>query len=113
MRLRLFSYNSAMSQVIAIELRPNRSGQQRAFIAGTRVRVQDIYALSEVHGKSPDEIVEALPHLTLAQVHAALAYYFDHRDAILQELREDRDTAARLRQTLGEGPLASKLNASN
>jgi uncharacterized protein (DUF433 family) len=100
-----------MSQVIAIELRPNRSGQQRAFIAGTRVRVQDIYAMAEVHGKSPDEIVEALPDLSLAQVHGALAYYFDHRDAILEELREDRETAARLRQTLGEGPLAAKLNS--
>jgi len=102
-----------MSQVIAIELRPNRSGQQRAYIAGTRVRVQDIYALAEVQGKSPDEIVEALPHLTLAQIHGALAYYFDHRESILQELREDRDTAARLRQTLGEGPLAAKLNSSD
>ena len=54
-----------MSLTIAIELRPNRSGQQRAYIAGTRVRVQDIYALAEVQGRSPDEIVEALPHLSL------------------------------------------------
>jgi uncharacterized protein (DUF433 family) len=99
-----------MSHVIAIELRPNRAGQERAFIAGTRVRVQDIYAMAEVHGQSPDEIVEALPHLTLAQVHGALAYYFDHRDAILQELREDREAAAQLRQSLGEGPLAAKLH---
>jgi hypothetical protein len=31
-----------------IELRPNREGQPRAFIAGTRVRVQDIYAQAEI-----------------------------------------------------------------
>jgi uncharacterized protein (DUF433 family) len=57
-----------------IELRPNRSGQPRVFIAGTRVRVQDIYGLSELQGKTPDEIVAALPHLTLHQVHSALAF---------------------------------------
>ena len=102
-----------MSQTIAIELRPNRSGQQRAFLAGTRVRVLDVYALSEIHGKSPDEIVEALPDLTLAQVHSALAYYFDHRADILQQLREEHETAANVRQSLGEGPLAAKLSSLN
>ncbi len=102
-----------MSQTIAVEVRTNRSGQQRAFIAGTRVRVLDVYSLSEVHGKTPDEVVEALPDLTLAQVHCALAYYFDHRAEILQQLREEHETAAKLRQTLGEGPLAAKLSSLN
>lgn len=88
-----------MPQPIAthIDLRPNRDGQNRAFIEGTRVRVQDVALLAEVDGKSPDEIVAALPHLTLAQVHAALSYYFDHRPAILQELREDEELVNRLR----------------
>ena len=38
-----------------VEFRPNRQGQHRAYIAGTRVRVQDVYVDSEIHGKSPDE----------------------------------------------------------
>ena len=45
---------------------------------------------------TPDEIVEAYPHLTLAQVHAALAYYWDHRDEIEQELREEQIFALEL-----------------
>ncbi len=94
---------------IAIELRNNRDGQSRAFIAGTRVRVQDIYALSELQGLTPDEIVRSLPHLSLAQVHAALAYYFEHRDEILNELREDEEFVQQFRQAHGEGPLARKL----
>src|SRR6476646_3114408 len=99
-----------MIQTVAthIELRPNRSGQPRAYIAGTRVRVQDIYALSELQGKTPDEIVTALPHLTLYQVHSALAYYFQHRDQVLQEIREDDDFAAAMKAKLGPGPLAAK-----
>jgi uncharacterized protein (DUF433 family) len=73
-----------------IEVRPNRSGQSRAFIAGTRVRVQDIYAQAEIHGRAPEEIAQDFPHLTLGQVHAALSYYFDHRADILREVAEDR-----------------------
>jgi uncharacterized protein (DUF433 family) len=91
-----------------IELRPNRSGGVRAFIAGTRVRVQDISALSEVEKKSPEQIVAALPHLTLAQVHAALAYYHDHRAEILQELRDAERVAAKVREQTGPGPLAQR-----
>lgn len=96
-----------------IELRPNRSGQPRAFIAGTRVRVQDVYGLAEVQGKTPDEIVAALPHLSLFQVHSALAYYFQHRDEILQEIREDDDFVASMRAKLGPGPLAAKLKSAD
>lgn len=92
-----------------IELRANRSGQPRAFIAGTRVRVQDIYGLSELQGKSPDEIVAALPHLSLFQVHSALAYFFQHRAEILQEIREHDDFVTTMRAKLGPGPLGEKL----
>ena len=92
-----------------IEIRKNRAGQDRAFIAGTRVRVQDIYVDSEVSGKSPEEIVAALPHLTLAQVHAALAYYFDHREEILDELRQDEQFVALIKERTGPGPLEMKL----
>jgi uncharacterized protein (DUF433 family) len=92
-----------------IEIRQNRDGQDRAFIVGTRVRVQDIYVDSEVHGKSPEEIVADLPHLSLAQVHAALSYYFDHRDEILHELREDEAFVALMKRQTGPGPLELKL----
>jgi uncharacterized protein (DUF433 family) len=40
---------------------------------------------------TPDEIVAGYPHLTLAQVYAALAHYLDHREDIRGEVREDRD----------------------
>jgi uncharacterized protein (DUF433 family) len=92
-----------------IELGPNRAGRLRAYIAGTRVRVQDIYGYAELQGKTPDEIAVALPHLSLHQIHAALAYYFQHREAILQEIREDDDFAAAVRAKLAPGPLESKL----
>ena len=82
-----------------IEIRPNRSDQPRAFIVGTRVRVQDIYAMAELQGLSPDEIVRSLPHLSLAQVHAALAYYFDHIGEFQQEMRDERAFAEEFRRS--------------
>jgi uncharacterized protein (DUF433 family) len=96
-----------------IELRLNRDGHQRAFIAGTRVRVQDVYLMAEVQRLTPDEIVRELPHLTLGQVHAALAYYFDHPDEILNEIRQDEDFVAKMRAATGAGPLAQKLNRTH
>ncbi|MFN0052920.1 MAG: DUF433 domain-containing protein [Planctomycetales bacterium] len=88
-----------MSHPVAtpIEIRPNRDGQDRAYIAGTRIRVQDIYALAEVQGKTPAEIVLSIPSLTLAQVHSAMSYYFDHRKKIMDELREDEEFVRQFR----------------
>ena len=55
-------------------------------IAGTRIRVSHIAYRYDQERQSPDEIVRAFPHLTLAQVHAALAYYYSHRAAIDEEI---------------------------
>lgn len=57
-------------------------------IAGSRIRVQDVYVWHELEGRSPDEIVSSFPQLTLADVYAALAYFWDHRDEILSQMRE-------------------------
>ena len=75
--------------------------------------MQDIYGLSELQGKTPDEIVAALPHLSLSQVHLALAYYFQNREAILCEMREDDEFAATVRARLGPGLLAGKLQTAD
>ncbi|REJ85983.1 MAG: DUF433 domain-containing protein [Planctomycetota bacterium] len=91
-----------------IEKRENREGRLRAFVGETRVRVSDVAAQMEFHGKSPDEIVAAFPQLSLAQVHAALSYYYDHRQEIVDERRDDEGYAQRLRQQTGPGPLTDK-----
>jgi len=95
-----------------IEIRPNRGGRDRAYLEGTRVRVQDIAAFAEIQGYTPDEIVAALPHLSLAQVHAALSYYFDHRAEIQRERREDEEFVRQLRPSAGPGPLERRLKSA-
>ena len=48
-------------------------------------------------GMSPDEIVSAYPSVSLSDVHAALAYYFDHRDEVDREIRDGEEFAEKLR----------------
>lgn len=86
-----------------IESPTNRNGQVRSVITGTRVRVLDIYALAELQGNTSDQIVEALPHLSLSQVHVALAYYFANREEIIRQFREEEELAQRFRQLAGPG----------
>jgi uncharacterized protein (DUF433 family) len=69
-------------------------GQPR--IAGTRLKVQQIALEYERLGWTPDQICDAHPGVTLAQVHAAISYYYDHKEEIDQTIREDREFAERL-----------------
>jgi uncharacterized protein (DUF433 family) len=68
----------------------------RPRIRGTRVKVSEIARRHVEEGESAEEIVDALPRLTLAQVYAALAYYYDHREEIERELRGQDDLVGRL-----------------
>ena len=63
----------------------------RACVAGHRVRVMDIAIWSEHEGMTPDEIVAQAPSLTLGDVHAALAYYFDRIEEIQEEIRAEKE----------------------
>ncbi len=67
-------------------------------ISGTRVRVQDIVAHHEFQGMSPDEIASGFPHLTLADIHSALAYYFDNQDEIRLQMNTDEAFVTKFRQ---------------
>ena len=67
-------------------------------IAGHRIRVLDVVRWHEHQGMSPDEIVSQFPTITLADVHAALAYYFDHIEEIQQEMRAERVFAGEFRR---------------
>ncbi len=60
----------------------------RPAIDDTRVRVLNIVYLHK-QGYTPGQMLEEYP-LTLAQVHAALAYYYDHQSEIEGYIQEDR-----------------------
>ncbi len=59
-------------------------------IKGTRTSVANIARFC-LMGMTAEEIQRELPHLSLAQVFDALAYYFDYREEIDRELHRDRE----------------------
>src|SRR5260370_41737655 len=56
--------------------------------AGHRIRVQDVAMWHKRLGYSIEEIIAHYPQLALSEVHAALAYYYDQRDQIKEQIAE-------------------------
>lgn len=85
-------YNDSMEATGHIEISSDTcSGHPR--VSGTRIRVANVVLWSE-QGESPEEIVVAYPQLTLADVHSALAFYFDNRPEMNELIRGDEQFVA-------------------
>jgi len=59
-------------------------------IVGTRTKIMDIAIRYEFGGMTPDEIIEQFPHLTLAQIHDALSYYYEHKSELDETYKKDQ-----------------------
>ena len=95
----------------AVDYRPiaiNENG--RAVVAGTRFKVHYI-AEAHLGGQSPAQICEHHDGLTLAQVHAALSYYYEHKAELDAEIERGRQDVERLRKETENSPLREKLRA--
>jgi uncharacterized protein (DUF433 family) len=67
----------------------------RPCIAGTGITVHRIAILHNL-GHSPEDIVRKYEHLTIAGVHAALAYYYANRPEVDAEIAADEADAERI-----------------
>jgi len=74
------------------------AGGPKARIAGSRIRVLDVVIWHQQMGMSPEEIAEEYPTITLGDVYAALAYYWDHRDEIQAAIAREHEIAEKYRQ---------------
>ena len=70
-----------------------RGGRPR--VAGTGIAVRRIVGWYKL-GLSPEEIADRISHLSLAQVHAALAYYHANREEIEADIAAEEIEAGRL-----------------
>jgi uncharacterized protein (DUF433 family) len=79
-----------------------------ARVAGTRSRVSQI--VCDVRNSlTPDQIHESYPHLSLAQIYAALSYYYDHKQEIDAEIDEGIRLANELRAQAMPGATRAEL----
>ncbi len=65
----------------------------KACIDDTRISVVDVVALLK-QGFGDQQIVERYPSLNLAQVHAAISYYYENREELEADLAEDDSAEA-------------------
>jgi uncharacterized protein (DUF433 family) len=70
----------------------------RPHVAGTGVTVRRIVGMAYWEGLSPEQIVEQMPHLSLAHIHAALAYYHANREQMDREIAEEEAEERRIEE---------------
>lgn len=87
------------------------NGQAR--IAGTRIKVKHIYTWVEQMGMTAAQVIAEYPHLTKAQVHAALAYYWSHQDEIQKDIEDEEKLVAEMKAKAGPSKIEERLAELN
>jgi uncharacterized protein (DUF433 family) len=82
-----------------------------AWIAGANTKVLEVVLDKKAYGWSPEEIHFQHPHLALSQIHSALAYYYENREKLDEQIERDAQEAKRLEPTLSDPALRQKLHA--
>jgi uncharacterized protein (DUF433 family) len=98
-----------MSTIAETHIRLDEDGV--AWIDDTSIKVVEIAIDKIATGSSPEEMHFQHPHLSLAQIHAALTYYYDHQEeldaVIARQLREVEELRAKALDT----PLHTRLRS--
>lgn len=85
-------------------------------IAGTQTKVVEIALDHLAHGSDAPEMHRQFPHLTLGQIYSALAYYYDHKAEIDEDIEQRKRKVEQLKAEIDElqGPstLREKLKAT-
>jgi len=82
-----------------------------AWIDDTNVKVIEVALDKLAHGWSPEEIHLQDPALSLAQIHSALSYYYDHQQAFDAAIEEQLRRVDALMAQAGESPVRQRLRA--
>ncbi|MBI3245012.1 MAG: DUF433 domain-containing protein [Deltaproteobacteria bacterium] len=78
---------------------------------GTRVKVIELVLDHLAYGWSPEELHFQHPHLTMGQIHSALAYYWDHKAELDRDMERRLQLVDQLQQTLPSSSLVEQLKA--
>jgi uncharacterized protein (DUF433 family) len=81
------------------------------FVSGTQTKVEEIVLDHLAWRWDAETIHRHHPHLTLAQIHSALAYYYDHQAEMEAAIEAGLRQVAKIKDSLGESPVRLKLLA--
>ena len=88
--------------------------QGRATLSNSRIPVAHLIQEKQTHGWSPEEIHLQYPHLSLAQIHSALSYYYTNPEKINQEILQNQqiiETQKKHLQNQGTGLASAEFLA--
>ena len=81
----------------------------RAWIDDTNTKVIEVVLDKLAYSWNVEEIHEQHPHLSLAQIHAALSYYYDHQAEIDSEIERQNKEIEALMEKAKDSPLKKRL----
>lgn len=81
------------------------------YIAGTTMNVVELISEKLAYGWSPEEFLFQHPYLTLGQIHAALAYYWDRVEELEKDIANRQAKVKELQKQAPVPPLITRLRA--
>ena len=78
-------------------------------ISGTNMKVVELVLEQSAHGWSPEELHFQHPYLSLGQIFSALAYYWDHKDELDQNIGDRLERVKQIRNQTELPPLVGDL----
>src|SRR4051812_10775520 len=80
-----------------------------AWIVGANTKVVEVVLDKLAHGSSPEEMHFQYPHLSLAQIHAALSFYHEHEAELETEIERRLLQVNELAARESDSPLRQRL----
>jgi uncharacterized protein (DUF433 family) len=78
-------------------------------IEGTTMKVTELVLEKTAYGWSAEELCIQHPYLTLGQIHSALAYYWDHQEALDQDIERRLKQVDKIQEQGPPPPLIARL----
>jgi uncharacterized protein (DUF433 family) len=98
-----------MQTVTSQHVRLDEQGIAR--IGHTTMKVTELVMEQQAHGCSAEELQFQHPYLTMAEVHGALSYYYDHRDELDSQIEQSIRDGDALAPRDPDSPLRRRLRA--
>lgn len=96
-----------MPMTVASQIEIDNEGV--AWITGANTKVVEVVLDKLAYGWSPEEMHFQHPSLSLAQIHSALAYYYENRERLDAQIESDFQEAMSLKPNLSSPVLRQRL----
>ena len=97
-----------MTMTPVLETHIYKDEQGQACVRYPRIKVRMVVESVKQYG-SPEAVVRDFPHLTLADIHAAMAYYYDHQAEMDVAMRRLQEFADDLKKATPELPATKRV----